>query len=135
MRNVLVFLPQGTSVLQVTAQDGDLGSPNPIEYSFVSGSHDAFSIDAQTGVISVARQLDREDPAIRELFGSLDMHVQVRRVFWSMASCGTSFLSLRNDGCVRLSHAARPVSQNGLLHPISNTGVKLRHCAGGWPHA
>ena len=62
------------------AQDGDLGSPNPVRYSFQSGNHQFFNIDENTGMISVARTLDREDPSIRELFGTLDMYVMVSTV-------------------------------------------------------
>ena len=69
--------PQGDPIIQILAQDGDLGSPNPIRYSFQSGHHDYFNIDEITGMITVARQLDREDLEIRELFGTLDMYVLV----------------------------------------------------------
>lgn len=64
--------------MQVTAQDGDRGVPNRVRYSFLSGFHEYFRLDADSGVISVAQALDREDPAIRELFGALEMLVQVR---------------------------------------------------------
>lgn len=34
-------------------------------------------IDGDTGVISVAKSLDREDPAVRDLSGAIEMVVQV----------------------------------------------------------
>ncbi|RZC35307.1 cadherin-23 [Asbolus verrucosus] len=56
--------PTGTSVLQVTAIDGDRGVNNPIQYSMSSNSinriSDVFTIEENTGVVLTASNLDRE---------------------------------------------------------------------------
>lgn len=57
-------LPIGTSILQVTAVDGDRGINNPIEYSLSSNSIDnianAFTIEKSTGTVLTTSVLDRE---------------------------------------------------------------------------
>ncbi|XP_015840656.1 cadherin-23 isoform X2 [Tribolium castaneum] len=56
--------PIGTSVLQVTAIDGDRGVNNPILYSLSSNSidriTDVFSLEETTGTLLTAKTLDRE---------------------------------------------------------------------------
>lgn len=48
-------LPAGSSVLRVTAHDGDASSPNnDIVYRIQKGAKDKFVIDSETGIISVA---------------------------------------------------------------------------------
>lgn len=48
-----------------------------------SGHHDLFHINASTGVITVAKVMDREDPSVLELFGVMDMIVLVSKsVLW-----------------------------------------------------
>lgn len=49
----------GTDVIQVFATDADEGTNGQIRFS-ISGSNTDFRIDSVTGMISVARQLDRE---------------------------------------------------------------------------
>eukprot|EP00058_Branchiostoma_floridae_P001616 XP_002587104.1 hypothetical protein BRAFLDRAFT_130106 [Branchiostoma floridae] len=51
--------PLGTSIITINARDGDYGIDNPIVYS-TEGDDGTFSIDSITGVISLARTLDRE---------------------------------------------------------------------------
>ncbi|XP_015248433.1 PREDICTED: protocadherin Fat 4 [Cyprinodon variegatus] len=51
----------GTDVIQVFATDADEGTNGQIRFSIASGNtNNDFRIDSVTGVISVARQLDRE---------------------------------------------------------------------------
>nr|XP_027198229.1 cadherin-23-like [Dermatophagoides pteronyssinus] len=52
--------PIGGHVLQVTAIDGDKGVNNPITYRIIKGGNGLFSINSNTGVVSVAGKLDRE---------------------------------------------------------------------------
>ena len=69
---------QGSPILTVTALDGDRGIPNNVTYSFESGNHQWFELDENSGVISVGPGgLDREDPAILDLFGVLEFVVRV----------------------------------------------------------
>ncbi|KAI8519523.1 hypothetical protein Bbelb_027800 [Branchiostoma belcheri] len=49
----------GTSLITINARDGDYGINNPIIYS-TEGDDGTFSIDSTTGVISLAKMLDRE---------------------------------------------------------------------------
>ncbi|XP_078578476.1 cadherin-related family member 1-like isoform X1 [Branchiostoma floridae x Branchiostoma japonicum] len=51
--------PVGTSIITINARDGDYGIDNPIVYS-TEGDDGTFSIDSTTGVISLAKMLDRE---------------------------------------------------------------------------
>uniref|UniRef100_A0A8D2JBT4 FAT atypical cadherin 4 n=1 Tax=Varanus komodoensis TaxID=61221 RepID=A0A8D2JBT4_VARKO len=51
----------GTDVIQVFASDGDEGSNGQVRYSILSGNtNNEFRIDSVTGVITVAKPLDRE---------------------------------------------------------------------------
>ncbi|KAJ3665071.1 hypothetical protein Zmor_000585 [Zophobas morio] len=56
--------PIGSSVLQVTAIDGDRGVNNPIKYSLSSNTitkiSDVFIIEESTGAVLTAKNLDRE---------------------------------------------------------------------------
>ncbi|KAF5272299.1 hypothetical protein FQR65_LT04956 [Abscondita terminalis] len=62
MARVSEDAPIGTSILQVSAVDGDRGINNPILYSLTSNDlkEDLFTIDHETGVLLTASQLDRE---------------------------------------------------------------------------
>lgn len=51
----------GTDVVQVSATDGDEGSNGQVRYAIISGNtNNEFRIDSVTGVITVAKSLDRE---------------------------------------------------------------------------
>ncbi|KAL8207011.1 UNVERIFIED_CONTAM: Protocadherin Fat 4 [Gekko kuhli] len=51
----------GTDVIQVFAADGDEGSNGQVRYAIISGNNNnEFRIDSVTGVITVAKPLDRE---------------------------------------------------------------------------
>nr|XP_056711917.1 protocadherin Fat 4 [Euleptes europaea] len=51
----------GTDVVQVFAEDGDEGSNGQVRYAIISGNNNnEFRIDSVTGVITVAKPLDRE---------------------------------------------------------------------------
>ncbi|CAH0714568.1 unnamed protein product, partial [Brenthis ino] len=54
--------PEGTSVLQVRAIDGDRGINNRISYSIISGGEEHFDIDSSSGIVYTISPLDREDP-------------------------------------------------------------------------
>ncbi|XP_051506018.1 protocadherin Fat 1-like [Myxocyprinus asiaticus] len=59
---VLETAAVGSSVLQVTALDKDKGLNAEIHYSIDSGNHgNSFSIDQSSGIVTVARELDREN--------------------------------------------------------------------------
>lgn len=50
----------GTDVVQVFADDRDEGSNGQVRYAIISGNNNEFRIDSVTGVITVAKPLDRE---------------------------------------------------------------------------
>lgn len=52
--------PVGGMVLQITAIDGDRGVNNPIKYRITKGDNGLFTINSNTGIVSVAKKLDRE---------------------------------------------------------------------------
>uniref|UniRef100_A0A8D8VR67 Protocadherin-like wing polarity protein stan n=1 Tax=Cacopsylla melanoneura TaxID=428564 RepID=A0A8D8VR67_9HEMI len=56
----------GTSVLQISATDQDMGLNGRVRYALASGV-DAFAIDPTTGVIRSAKQLDRESTAYYDI--------------------------------------------------------------------
>lgn len=56
--------PAGTEVLQPVAHDQDVGANARIRYSLLGDKADRFLIDQNTGEISTAMLLDREDTAI-----------------------------------------------------------------------
>ena len=56
-------LPIGSTVLAVTAVDGDRGVNNAVTYRIVSGDQKLFHINQNTGLITVAARLDRESTA------------------------------------------------------------------------
>lgn len=61
-------VPVGLEFLQVVATDPDLGSNAWISYTIVDGNYNSdFSIDLQSGVLSVAKTLDRERRQYYEL--------------------------------------------------------------------
>ncbi|XP_043925348.1 protocadherin Fat 2 [Protopterus annectens] len=54
--------PLGTSVMKLTAQDGDTGMDGTVRYFISDGTgSDIFSIDEETGVLKTRRLLDREE--------------------------------------------------------------------------
>ena len=54
----LSFLSPGSVVEQVSATDADTGDNAVISYRIQRGGYDDFSIDKDTGVITVARKMD-----------------------------------------------------------------------------
>ena len=58
----------GTSVVTVQATDADSGSPGVVRYSIVGGNFgSAFGVDAVTGVVTVANEIDRESVSMFDL--------------------------------------------------------------------
>ncbi len=53
----------GSEVLTVRARDGDEGSPRRVIYSMEENPGDFFSVDINTGAVTVDKQLDRESVA------------------------------------------------------------------------
>ncbi|XP_051939690.1 protocadherin Fat 1a isoform X4 [Hippocampus zosterae] len=51
--------PVGTQIIQVDSTDRDLGENGAVRYSILGGA-DHFAIDAESGVVTVAKPLDRE---------------------------------------------------------------------------
>ncbi|XP_066555368.1 protocadherin Fat 3 isoform X5 [Amia ocellicauda] len=83
----------GTSVLQVTARDDDVGRDGEIQYSIRDGSGlGRFSIDEETGVIYTTDMLDREtkdsywltvyatDHGVVPLYATIEIYIQVEDV-------------------------------------------------------
>ncbi|XP_058884476.1 protocadherin Fat 3a isoform X7 [Acipenser ruthenus] len=83
----------GTSVLQVTARDDDVGRDGEIQYSIRDGSGlGRFSIDEETGVIYTADILDREtkdsywltvyatDHGVVPLYTTIEIYIEVEDV-------------------------------------------------------
>ncbi|XP_068085239.1 cadherin-related tumor suppressor [Anabrus simplex] len=60
-------LPVGTSVLQPVATDKDAGLNAKIRYSLLGERAERFSVNADTGLVSTAISLDREDTAVYHL--------------------------------------------------------------------
>ena len=50
----------GTIVTKVHATDSDLGENRKLSYSFVESSEKHFLMDSRTGIVSLAKKLDRE---------------------------------------------------------------------------
>ncbi|XP_057660172.1 cadherin-23 [Diorhabda carinulata] len=73
-KSIVETSPSGTSIIQVKAQDFDGSSPNnQVVYRIQTGASDKFTIDAETGVIRVARgaSLDPDSTQPRKTFYSL----------------------------------------------------------------
>ncbi|KAI8521628.1 hypothetical protein Bbelb_013820 [Branchiostoma belcheri] len=79
--------PLGTSIITINARDGDYGINNPIVYS-TEGDDGTFSIDSTTGVISLAKMLDRESK--RDEGGVYSFDVQARENSNDSRSTNTS---------------------------------------------
>ncbi|XP_072332549.1 protocadherin Fat 3-like isoform X2 [Scyliorhinus torazame] len=90
MATVKENAPIGTSVLQVTAKDGDGGRDGQIQYSIRDGSGlGRFTVNENTGVINTADVLDREttasywltvyatDRGVVPLFSSIEIYIEV----------------------------------------------------------
>ena len=60
-------VPIGTIVTKVHAVDTDLGENRKVSYSFLDTSESHFIIDSKTGIVSLAKTLDRESQAIYKL--------------------------------------------------------------------
>ncbi|KAL4239415.1 hypothetical protein ACF0H5_000230 [Mactra antiquata] len=84
-KNILENATLGTSVLQVTALDGDKGDPNIVQYSFVSGDFKNFAIDSSTGWITVKSTLDRDGEDVRESGGVYVIYVKAKEIDDSQA--------------------------------------------------
>ena len=55
------MLPSGAVVYTVKATDNDISAANNmISYSLISGDHGMFSIQSESGEITVSQMLDRE---------------------------------------------------------------------------
>ena len=59
--------PIGTIVTKVHAVDTDLGGNRKVSYSFLDTSESHFIMDSKTGIVSLAKTLDRESQAIYKL--------------------------------------------------------------------
>ncbi|CAC5393753.1 CDH23 [Mytilus coruscus] len=70
----------GEKVLQVTALDGDRGVPNNITYKFTQGDFANFSLNENSGWITIKSALDRDDDAVTQKGGVYAMYVQASEV-------------------------------------------------------
>ncbi|XP_064617448.1 cadherin-23-like [Liolophura sinensis] len=68
----------GTSVISVSALDGDRGNPNPVTYRFVNYSRSDFNIDANTGEIKVNSKLNSSLPELRNQGSVFDLIVEAK---------------------------------------------------------
>ncbi|XP_041364318.1 cadherin-23-like [Gigantopelta aegis] len=73
-------LTENSSILKVTAYDGDRGIPNDVRYSFTGGPHTNFSINETTGEIAIANKLDADDPDVRKRGGVFKINVTATEV-------------------------------------------------------
>ena len=60
-------LPSGTKILRPIATDKDAGLNAKIRYTLLGEKMDRFHVDPETGVISTASVLDREDTSVYHL--------------------------------------------------------------------
>ena len=87
--------PPGASIVQVAASDGDSGSNAEIEYRITSGPEAVFSIDRQTGLISLRQSVNFEtDPTIYTLVVEAANSVPP---FWNDTATVTVIVSDSND--------------------------------------
>ena len=63
LASLMEDLPIGTIVTKVHASDNDLGDNRKISYSFLDSRESQFVIDSKTGIVSLAKLLDRETRA------------------------------------------------------------------------
>ncbi|PVD39238.1 hypothetical protein C0Q70_01866 [Pomacea canaliculata] len=66
----------GTSIIKVSAEDGDRNPQNDIRYSIVRGNTDFFAVDSVTGVITSLVVLDRDNETMVGKDGFFDLVVQ-----------------------------------------------------------
>jgi len=59
--------PVGSIAIKIHATDADLGMNRKIEYDFVDSSKGHFKIDPVSGIVSLAKPLDREEKAMFNL--------------------------------------------------------------------
>ncbi|KAK7507307.1 hypothetical protein BaRGS_00001242 [Batillaria attramentaria] len=62
--NITENMPVGTSIIQLSAEDGDRTFKNGIVYSIVEGNTDYFAVDNNTGTISSLVVLDRDNTSM-----------------------------------------------------------------------
>jgi hypothetical protein len=66
--NVVESAATGTKLLEVSAEDDDDGNNGKVTYSVVAGNDDdCFTVDAETGVLTLKKPLDRERRATYDL--------------------------------------------------------------------
>ena len=104
--DVFENIPDGFIILQVTSSDQDFGENSTASYSIIDGNEDdLFAIDAVTGDISVAGELDFEEEEIYELvIGATDVGPVITRLS-SEVNVTVSVLD-RNDNRPELSQAS-----------------------------
>lgn len=68
--------PVGTIITQVSAIDGDKFSPRDLKYSIYNSTNSLFRINEDTGSISIANRLNRED----WILGYSDIYLKVQEV-------------------------------------------------------
>lgn len=85
----------GASIVQVVATDGDSGSNAEIQYRIISGADGVFSIDGQTGLVSLRQPVNFEtDPTIYTLVVEAANSVPP---FWNDTATVTVTVSDSND--------------------------------------
>src|SRR5690606_22138590 len=97
--NVSESTPVGSFILQVTSLDRDEGNNSQVTYSLLTDT-DRFRIDAQTGNLYLAGQLDREEQ--EEYF----LSVSANDGSWRAQTTVTLYILDENDNTPQFDQAA-----------------------------
>ncbi|XP_048454119.1 protocadherin Fat 3a isoform X2 [Rhincodon typus] len=135
MASVKENAPVGTSVLQVTAKDGDDGRDGQIRYSIRDGSGlGRFTVNENTGVINTADVLDREttssywltvyatDYGVVPLFSSIEIYIEIEDINDNAPICSQP---IYHPSIMENSPKDVPIVQIQAYDPDSSSSDKM----------
>ncbi|XP_072433894.1 protocadherin Fat 3-like isoform X4 [Chiloscyllium punctatum] len=135
MASVKESAPVGTSVLHVTAKDGDDGRDGQIRYSIRDGSGlGRFTVNENTGVISTSDVLDREttasywltvyatDYGVVPLFSSIEIYIEIEDINDNAPICSQP---IYHPSIMENSPKDVPIVQIQAYDPDSSSSDKM----------
>lgn len=117
--NLVEGVPLGSSVVTVSAMDRDEGTNANIHYSLSGRNSDHFRIDPLFGLVTTAKQIDREEHPNFEL--TVTARDGGPNPKWAYSTLKIAILDINDEApLIRLPSFVKPINDSGINSSISD---------------